>query len=322
MSFSDREVFPVPARDADLYAALAEVLAEPPQWMSLAGCEWPLFELAASLLPGSPAVIGLSTLPAESRSERQARYESLFGNGRPRFWLHESGYLNGRILGNETFAVARFYREAKLEVNGAELPDHASFELAFLAYLTERGDLQTERRFLDEHALRWLPALGHSLSSCEDPLYATVGQLLVDFFERVAAPSVKEVADNSELQIPSLLASQSCILCGFCVQRCPTDALFVYETGTHTSLMLAPEKCNGCGKCISACPDGLLRLATASDHQQTLTLLESERVMCSTCGAPTVSRTEINYMIRKIGHPTWLDMCLTCRVSTPHGGVR
>lgn len=308
---------------AALYAALAEVFSEPPDWMSRAGREWPLFELAANLLPGSPALLGLSTLPAETRSVRQARYENLFGNaGRPRFWLHESGYLNGRILGEETFAVARFYREAKLEVNGAELPDHASFELTFLAYLTERGDLQTEQHFLNEHALRWLPALGRSLSSCEDPLYATVGQLLVDFLEKVSAPSVQEDANNSESQVPSFDASQSCTLCGFCVQRCPTDALFVYETGTHTSLMLAPEKCNGCGKCIQACPDGLLRLATASGHQQTHTLLESERVVCRACGAPTVSRAEFNYMIQKIGHPAWLDMCLACRVSTPHGGVR
>lgn len=308
---------------AALYAALAEVFSEPPEWMSRAGHEWPLFELAANLLPGSPALLGLSTLPAESLSARQARYENLFGNtGRPRFWLHESGFLSGRILGEETFAVARFYRKAKLEVNGAELPDHASFELAFLAHLTERGDLPTERRFLDEHALRWLPALGRSLSSCDDPLYATLGQLLVNFLETVSAPTVREVADNSESQIPSLLALESCTLCGFCVQRCPTDALFIYETGTQTSLMLAAEKCNGCGKCIPACPDGLLKLATASDHQQTHTLLESEREMCSTCGAPTVSRAEFKYMIQKIGHPAWLDMCLACRVSTPHGGVR
>jgi TorA maturation chaperone TorD len=308
---------------ADVYALLAELLAEPPDWMSLPGREWPLFELAANLLHGSPALLGLSTLPAEARLERLARYNALFGNaGRPRFWLHESGYLNGRIVGEETFAVARFYREAKLTVNGAELPDHASFELAFLAYLAEHGDLQTEQRFLNEHALRWLPALGHSLSSCDDPLYATVGQLLADFLEWVSAPSVPEVAGNSELQMPLLVASQSCMLCGFCVQRCPTDALFVYETGTHTSLMLVAEKCNGCEKCIPACPDKLLTLATASDHQQTHTLLESERVVCSACGAPTVSRAEFNYMIQKIGHPAWLDMCLACRVSTPHGGVR
>jgi len=310
---------------AALYAALAEVFSEPPDWMLCAGREWPLFELAKNLLPGSPALLGLSTLPAEARSARQARYEELFGNaGRPRFWLHESGYLSGRILGEDTFAVARFYRQAKLEVNGAELPDHASFELAFLAYLTERGDTQTEHSFLNEHALRWLPGLGSALAACDDPLYATMGQLLVDFLERVVTPSIREAADISELHIPSLAEPQSCTLCGFCVQRCPTDALFVYETGTHTSLMLAAEKCIGCGKCLHACPDALLTLKTGptAGLKQTRTLLESERVTCSTCGAPTVSRAEFNYMTRKIGHPAWLDLCLTCRVSTPHGGTR
>ena len=309
---------------AALYAAFAEILATPSDWMSRAGREWPLFELASSLLAGSPALLGFSMLPAELQSARQARYESLFGNGRPRFWLHESGYLNGRILGEETFTVARFYREAKLEVNGAELPDHASFEFAFLAYLAECGDLQTERRFLDEHVLRWLPALGRSLSSCNDPLYATIGQLLVDFFECITVPTISEVAEHSELQIPVLSTPDSCTLCGFCVQRCPTHALFIYETGTLTSLMMNTQKCNGCGKCIPTCQDGLLTPVSAPEmnDKQILTLLESERVTCRICGAPTVSRVEFNYMIRKIGHPVWLDVCLACRVSAPHGDIK
>ena len=309
---------------AALYAALAEVFVEPPDWMSRAGREWPLFELAANLLPGSPAVPGLSTLPAEPQSARRARYESLFGNGRPRFWLHESGYLNGRILGEETFAVARFYRSAGVEVNGSELPDHAALELAFLAHAAsvERDTTSFyERRFLDEHALRWLPALGKALASCSDPIYAAIGQLLVDFFEQVNPPQVNaSIRFRATSQIPELTAPDSCTLCGFCVQRCPTDALFVYETGTVTSLMLNAEKCNGCGRCASSCQDGLLSLVSSSNAHRMYPLIESERVACRICGAPTVSRAELNYMIRKIGHPAWLDMCLACRVSAPHGG--
>lgn len=306
-----------------LYAAFAEVLATPPDWLSSPGREWPLFELAARLLPDSPAMPGLSTLPAQSQPERQARYDALFGNGRPRFWLHESGYLGGRILGEETFAVARFYRNSGIEVNGGELPDHAALEMAFLAHLVESGNLEAERMFLDQHALRWLPALGRSLTSCKDPLYATIGQLLADFLDRFAEPSVNEVApDQTGLQIPVLTRSEACTLCGFCVQRCPTNALYIHETETITSLMLNADNCNGCERCMPACQDGLLALMSASDADRTQTklLLSSERVPCSSCGAPTVSRAEINYMIRKIGHPVWLELCLTCRVSTPQGG--
>ena len=310
---------------AALYAAFAEVLATPPDWLSKPGREWPLFELVSKLLPNSPAMPGLSTLPDESTSERQARYDALFGNGRPRFWLHESGYMSGRILGEETFAVARFYRNAGIEVNGGELPDHAALEMAFLAHLAERSDMKTEQTFLDQHVLRWLPELGHSLTSCNDPLYATIGQLLADFLGRVAKPSVSETTQNQTgLQALTLNKSESCTLCGFCVQRCPTNALFIHETESITSLMLNADKCNGCERCISACQDGLLAFEPASEmnHQLAIVLLSSERVPCTSCGAPTVSRAEINYMTQKIGHPVWLEMCLTCRVSAPHGGYK
>ena len=303
---------------AALYAAFAEVLAAPPAWLCLPGREWPLFELGVHLLPGSPALLGLSTLPAETPCERLARYEALFGSGRPRFWLHESGYLSGRILGGQTFNVARFYRNAALEVNGGELPDHAALEMSFLAYLTERGDLETERAFLDQHVLRWLPGLGRSLSGCDDPLYATLGQFLADFLARVTTPAVSE-QDPGTAQAPRLAGKGSCTLCGFCTQRCPAGALYIHETEATTSLVLNPEKCNGCGRCIPACQDGLLILIDPI-QKQTQFLFESERVPCSSCGEPTVSRAEINYMIQKIGHPDWLELCLTCRVNIPLGG--
>jgi TorA maturation chaperone TorD/NAD-dependent dihydropyrimidine dehydrogenase PreA subunit len=307
---------------AALYVAFAEVLSDPPDWMSLPAREWPLFELAVKSLPASPAILGLSSLSAESNFERRVRYETLFGNGCPRFWLHESGYLSGRILGGETFAVARFYRVEKLEVNGAELPDHASSELSFLAHLAERGDSQTEQAFLDQHALCWLPALGRSLSSCDDPVYASIGQLLVDFLEGVSALIVGGPEQKTDsLHIPFLSAIESCTLCGFCSQRCSIGAMFIHETESTTSLMLNAAKCNGCGRCISACQDGLLTLVSTSDNNRQLrTLLGSKRVPCTLCGAPTVSRAEINYMIEKIGHPVWLDTCLACRVAAPIGG--
>jgi len=102
------------------------------------------------------------------------------------------------------------------------------------------------------------------------------------------------------------------------------NALFIHETESTVRLILNADKCNGCERCISACQDGLLAFEPASEmnHQLAIVLLSSERVPCTSCGAPTVSRAEINYMTQKIGHPVWLEMCLTCRASAPHGGYK
>jgi TorA maturation chaperone TorD len=131
---------------ADLYHLLAEALAEPPEWLARAGREWPLYDLVVSLAPESDAAQGaveaLAEVRAEALAARRQRYTALFvGPGRPRVWLYESAFLNGRILGPETFAVERAYRAAGVEPIGAELPDHASLELAFLAQLAGMGQV-------------------------------------------------------------------------------------------------------------------------------------------------------------------------------------
>ena len=104
---------------ADLYHALAEALGDPPEWLALPGCEWPLFESAARLAPSSVAarraVEALVRVGAESLTARRVRYAALFaGSGRPRLWLYESAHVSGRLLGPETLAVERLYRAAGL----------------------------------------------------------------------------------------------------------------------------------------------------------------------------------------------------------------
>jgi nitrate reductase assembly molybdenum cofactor insertion protein NarJ len=163
---------------ADLYRALAETLTPdgPPVWLARAGREWPLCEIAACLGPTSEgarrAVEALAEVRAESLEARRTRYSVLFGGaGRPRFWLYESAALTGRILGPATFAVEKLYRATGLERVGAELPDHASLELAFLAHLAAVGQdavLPAERQFIERHAGRWLPSLGRALARSGD----------------------------------------------------------------------------------------------------------------------------------------------------------
>src|SRR3990172_8050359 len=153
MSHSDR---------ADLYALLAETLAEPPDWMSLSGREWPLFETATNLVSESEAARRhldlLAGIPSEEPDQRRERYETLFASEKPRFWLYESAAKTGKILSPQTFEMARLYCAAGLEAAGAELPDHISLEMTFLAHLVERDNISSYqeilRQFLEKHSAR------------------------------------------------------------------------------------------------------------------------------------------------------------------------
>ena len=303
---------------ADLYTALAEALADPPEWLCLTGPEWPLFELAAHLLPSSTAVPGMALIQAENLSVRQARYAALSSgqSGQPRYWLYESAFLTGRILGEATFAVAKCYSQAGLEVDGSELPDGAALELAFLSHLAQNNPA-AEKDFLKSHAVLWLPALGQSLARGADPVYAAIGQLLSDWITHVVTPVPAEIV-RPGLCIPMLDNATACTLCGFCAQRCPTRALAIHETSFETVLVLLASRWTGCGRCAAVCDTRLLTMepvlveALAGSKPQALRV--SERVACKGCGQPMVSHAEMDYVIHQIGHPGWLDYCPACRV--------
>ncbi|MGC8781644.1 MAG: molecular chaperone TorD family protein, partial [Anaerolineae bacterium] len=180
---------------ADLYAVLAEALAEPPAWLADAGHAWPLTGIVGRLPARAPArrwLPVLAAVPAEPPALRRARYVRLFEgtNGPPRFWLYESAATTGRILGPQAAAVAALYRAAGVTpALGAELPDHAALELAFLAHLPEQaaadpaqaaGWRAAERQFLQQHAA-WLIELGRGLAADGDAVYAPIGALLADW---------------------------------------------------------------------------------------------------------------------------------------------
>jgi len=316
---------------ADLYHFLAESFADPPQWLTLAGSEWPLYEIASALAINAQCLKRLANIPAESYSARLARYTSLFvGTGRPRFWLYESASLN-RMLGPETFAVAKLYRAAGLETVGAELPDHISNELAFLAHLARLGQneiLPDEKKFIETHAGLWLPHLGRALAQSGDEVYAPIGQLLADWMEEIArqcgAHNVEcgrtSVVHHSSFHIPKLpniAQVAQCNLCGFCVQVCPTRALCVNESHSETALRLSASRCIGCGKCERVCETHALKVSdlpqNSSPSARITTLRQSPRVLCQQCGQPMISEAEFDFVTSQIGHPTWLDYCLECR---------
>jgi TorA maturation chaperone TorD/ferredoxin-like protein FixX len=313
-----------------LYAALAEVLAEPPVWLALPGQEWPLYAALLPLRDRSPAAAAavprLALIPAEPIAARRARYRALSaGDGRPRFWFYESMHRSGCLLGQESVAVERLYRAAGLEIAGGELPDHASLELAFLAHLVEQQATQPgqegrwrrlERAFLRKHASRWLPDLGRGLAAADDAVYAPIGRLLAGWLTEAAGRRpARGRSKPASRPLPVITQAEACTLCGFCAQVCPSRALVMRETDDETSLQLFPADCSGCARCERICRQGALHLQARPAASTTVAVLRrSPRATCPHCGVPTASYAELNYVIDQVGRVPWLTSCPDCRV--------
>ena len=301
---------------ADLYALLAETLAEPPDWMSLPGCEWPLFDtvsgLASEFESARHHLDRLASIPPEEINLRRERYTAILASGKPRFWLYESAALTGKILGPQTFELAQLYRAAGLEAVGAELPDHISLELAFLSYIAGSS---REMRFLENHAT-WMIDLGRTLSRSGDAIYSLIGSLLADWLEFSLAPPPLQTKQENQVRIPTLPRPDDCTLCGFCAQVCPTHAIKVLEDAKQTVMILEVADCIHCGKCEKICEFHALKMGIpAINNTSTQTLRHSQHVQCQTCGQPISSQAEMDYIISQIGTAIWQHLCLDCRPS-------
>jgi ferredoxin len=320
---------------AQLYQALAEAIADPPEWLAFPGRRWPLYRAATQLASVSQAAgreaKAIARINAESLVERQRRYASILGNnGEQLLWTYESGALHGGLLGPETFEVERWYHAAGVGIIGAELPDHASVELSFLAYLAgmdQKEALRIEREFIRQHAGRWLPRLGRMLATSGDPVYAPIGRLMAGWLEETShpprvggAPLRAKGQRNRFFSLwPVIDQVEECTLCGFCVQACPAGALTIHETNDTTDLMLYSQACIGCGKCERICETRALIMKESPIDGSHMagwhTLRQSRRVACTRCGVPMVSQAEFDYMAVRLENPSWLKYCTDCRQS-------
>jgi TorA maturation chaperone TorD/NAD-dependent dihydropyrimidine dehydrogenase PreA subunit len=312
---------------AALYQSLAEALAPvgPPEWMAEEGKNWPLYQAAAALTPISRsarrAVKEVETIPARPTERLRESYSSLFTSSlRPYSDLYESAWLRGLPMGPETVQVERVYRAAGLEIDGAELADHAALELAFLAYLAGKSEQDLERSFIRMHPGRWLPALGHRLSLSGDTVYAPVGSLLAGWLEEAALPVNRPSQRKNKTGLrPSIQMVDACTLCSFCVQVCPTHSLWIEESSAETVLWLSPGTCRSCGRCEEICQFGALRLepfpvsVSAPDRTASIILCSSPRVVCAICGIRMVSQAELDFIRHVLANPRWLDCCQNCR---------
>lgn len=321
MSQSDRAC-PERSRRADLYALLAELLAEPPEWMNLPGRKWPLFDLLTQLAAESEAARRhldlLAGISSEEIDQRRQRYASLFASGRPRFWLYESAAKTGKILGPETFKLASLYRAVGLETSGAEIPDHISLELAFLSYLVERDNISLyEQQFLENHG-GWMISLGRALKQSGDPVYAPIGQFLADWLTEQMTLPAQPVAVTHDvvcnILLPVIPRADDCTLCGFCVQVCPTRALKVMQNAEGDFLSLNTAECIHCGKCERICEFHALKMSLPMLNAGGISILrQSPHALCQTCGKPIASQAEMSYIVSQIGEAAWQHLCLNCR---------
>jgi len=106
----------------------------------------------------------------------------------------------GQLWGESTAEVKKFIESAGLsydpEYKG--LPDHISVELEFMQQLTLREKqawkeedkdaalkcLQTEKKFIEEHLVRWVPAFCDKVvSAAELPFYREMAALTKNFIE-------------------------------------------------------------------------------------------------------------------------------------------
>jgi ferredoxin len=311
---------------ACLYQILAEVLLEPPEWMSESGERWLLTRLCKSLadFEENPdfgnAELHLSSIPSEDVATRRERHRILFHSGRQKpLPLSESLMRDGCLVGPITFTVKSIYEVTGLHVAEAELPDHVSVELAFLAYLAKNetqsvGDSRqwrTARRlFIEQHAGKWISELGELLVDTGDLVYAPIGYLL-----SALLPEAKFRTSRQRItqHLPDLQSELPCTLCGFCVQTCPTRALTIHETSETTTLQLSPKDCIACGRCVRVCMTNTLHMQRTSSAESPRILYQSPRLCCTGCGSPMISEAEFAAITEQIGTPAWISYCLDCR---------
>lgn len=315
-----------------MYVALAEVLSSTtrdtlPSWINAPGKEWPLFAPVAQLAhqladPAlGQAVVMMAEVSSSSAKKRRQEYERLFmGESAPPIWLYESHFTNGRIPGPATFAVKGIYTQAGLEVNGCELPDHASIELGFLAHLAhmevadcaQAGVWRASRQlFIKNHAGRWLPHVGKQLTRSKYPAWVAIGQTL----SAVLQINAHKGSSGAHPALLHISEPHACNLCGFCVQVCPMQALFIREDDHLTALWLQPDLCVCCKKCEQVCTEGALSFTGEANRSKHTLLKESPRARCPACGDPTISQAEFDAVARQLDRPSWLAYCLGCRVS-------
>lgn len=178
--------------------------------------------LGPDLLPYAQAIPALAQHVGEyDADEAAAAHQRLF---RFNVFPHESIFLDaGNMLGGRvTDGVGAFYRQVGFQSDRSDTGlDHVGVELALLAFLSgaeadaaedgETAHVQRvqalQRRFLDEHLLRWLPALVLAIRQQEQPLFAALADLTLTLaLEHRPALGADLLTPPSPFSLPTLPA--------------------------------------------------------------------------------------------------------------------
>jgi len=91
-----------------------------------------------------------------------------------------------KLWGNTTKAVQSFYRSEGLVISEElnPVPDHISIELVFMSYLIEKGLAEQQKKFMEEHILKWIPDCCDDIAKhAQTAFYKEICELLKDFIE-------------------------------------------------------------------------------------------------------------------------------------------
>lgn len=119
----------------------------------------------------------------------QVEHTRLFVNAIPKVIAPPYGsvYLSddGMLYGQSAVNTKNFYRERGFDLAGeADIPDHLTFELEFLALLAAEGKSDDEELFLRQHFRPWFPKFrARVLEGGRHPFYRVLVNL-IDFFTR------------------------------------------------------------------------------------------------------------------------------------------
>ncbi len=108
---------------------------------------------------------------------------------------YESWWVDGKLMGESLLKVKRDYRKAGIVKarDYAEPEDHIAFELKFMHHLCELGlsaeneekrreCLNLQKRFLNDHLLKWVPDFCDALYECESSdFYKGIAKLTKGF---------------------------------------------------------------------------------------------------------------------------------------------
>lgn len=176
---------------ADIYRFLSRSMDFPePSWLDDA--YWPAFFALLAGIGWQDEANELRRLRNEGASlleSLQIEYTRLFINAVPHVIAPPYGsvYLSddGTLYGPSAVRTKDFYRERGFDLSGeADIPDHLSLELEFLALLAEEGREEEETLFLRQHLRPWFPRFkARVLAEVRHPFYRVLVNL-IDFFTR------------------------------------------------------------------------------------------------------------------------------------------